>query len=186
MPAPRETDLTANDPILNSASSASASLKPTEPQVIYSPEYEAMIRAQKAASMQAQLNQSNPLQAVASKPVKSAAITKAVARNAKEKAALKESLAKFFGTNEIDENLLAAFQKGGKNISMGDWAELQQAYGLTNAQIDKLRGVHARYFGLSTDEVKPMPTTTPAKKPNYILWAAIAVGGFFLVRKLMK
>jgi hypothetical protein len=32
----------------------------------------------------------------------------------------------------------------------------------------------------------PITMTEPEKKPNYILWAAIALGGFFLVRKLIK
>lgn len=32
----------------------------------------------------------------------------------------------------------------------------------------------------------PMPVTEPAKKPNYLLWGAIAVGGFFIVRKFLK
>jgi hypothetical protein len=32
----------------------------------------------------------------------------------------------------------------------------------------------------------PITMTEPEKKPNYILWAAIALGGFFIVRKLIK
>jgi hypothetical protein len=144
-----------------------------------------MIRAQKQASLKAQLNQSNPLKAIASKLVKNAPITKAVV-DGKEEAAFKQSLAKFFATGQIDETLIAAFQKGGKTISMLDWAELQNNYGLTDAQVEKLYAAHARYYGLSTDEMESMPTTPAAKKPNFLLWGAIAVGGFFLVRKLIK
>lgn len=29
-------------------------------------------------------------------------------------------------------------------------------------------------------------TTTVVTKPNYLLWAAIAVGGFFIVRRFLK
>jgi hypothetical protein len=32
----------------------------------------------------------------------------------------------------------------------------------------------------------PITMTEPEKKPNYILWAAIALGGFFIVRRFLK
>lgn len=35
-------------------------------------------------------------------------------------------------------------------------------------------------------EGAPMPVTEPAKKPNYLLWGAIAVGGLLLARKILK
>jgi hypothetical protein len=166
MAAPRETDLNYYDPIIASASSALA-LKPSEPQVIYSPAY----MEQKKANL-------GNLLAVPPTPKFSS-----VSKISKD-AASNRSLQTLLQSGVVDKTMIEGFMEMGKDFK--DWASIQSKNGLTNAQLEVVKSAHAKYFGLSTDEIAPMPTTPPAKKPNFLLWGAIAVGGFFLVRKLIK
>jgi hypothetical protein len=168
MAAPRETDLNYYDPIIASASTfAASSLKPSEPQVIYSPAY----MEQKKADLRNLL------------AVPQSTMATSVSKISKD-AASNRSLQTLLQSGVIDKTMIEGFMEMGKDFK--DWASIQSKNGLTNAQLEVVKSAHAKYFGLSTDEIAPMPTTPPAKKPNFLLWGAIAVGGFFLVRKLIK
>jgi hypothetical protein len=166
MAAARDTDL-SYDPIIMSASTSG---KSTGPQVIYSPDYV----KQKAAQVMAKFPNSNPM------AVNNGAI--AVSKISKT-AEVNRSLQTLFESGVADKTLMEGFMEMGKDYK--DWASIQNKNGLTSAQLEMVKAAHAKYFGLSTDQIASMPTT-PAKKPNYLLWGAIAVGGFFLVRKLIK
>ncbi len=168
MAAPRETDLNYYDPIIASASTFAASaLKPSEPQVIYSPAY----MEQKKANL-------GNLLAVPPTPKFSS-----VSKISKD-AASNRSLQTLLQSGVVDKTMIEGFMETGKDFK--DWASVQSKNALTNAQLEVVKSAHAKFFGLSTDEIAPMPTTPRAKKPNFLLWGAIAVGGFFLVRKLIK
>ncbi len=98
-------------------------------------------------------------------------------------AASQRSLQALFESGIIDKTMIEGFMEMGKDYK--DWASIQNKNGLTSAQLEMVKAAHAKYFGLSSEEIQPI-TTTPAKKPNYLLWGAIAVGALLVVRKLMK
>jgi len=166
MAAARDTDL-SYDPIIMSASTSG---KSTGPQIIYSPDYV----KQKAAQVMAKFPNSNPM------AVNNGAI--AVSKIGKT-AEVKRSLQTLFETGIADKTMIEGFMEMGKDFN--DWSLFKSGWGLTSAQLKMVVAAHAKYFGLSTDEIAPMPTT-PAKKPNYLLWGAIVVGALLVVRKLMK
>lgn len=166
MAAPRETDL-SYDPIIMSASTSG---KSTGPQVIYSPDYV----KQKAAQVMAKFPNSNAM------AVNKSAI--AVSKISKT-AEVNRSLQTLFESGVADKTLMEGFMEMGKDFN--DWSLLKSRWGLTSAQLEMVVAAHAKYFGLSSEEIQPI-TTTPAKKPNYLLWGAIAVGALLVVRKLMK
>jgi hypothetical protein len=106
-----------------------------------------------------------------------------------------DSMQKFLTSGLVDTTMMEGFAEMGPNFS--DWAVVQSKFGLNASQLASLKAAHANYFGMalaspapggrgSAPDAAPMPMTEPAKKPNYILWAAIAVGGFFIVRKFLK
>lgn len=165
MPEPRDNQLSYSDPLLQSASVPSSS-KPTGPSIIYSPEY---IQSKLASTP------STP----SLKPVISGGVSMAAAQ-----ITMNKSLATLFQTGFIDDVLKDGFSEMGKNFT--DWASVQKRFNLSNEQLDLLKKAHAKYFGLTTDELVPLASTPTTKKPNYLLWGALAVGGFFLVRKLFK
>ena len=189
MPAPRQDELIYDpngvaygDPVLSTATvgitSMPVSSKPSSPDVVYSPEY----KAQKLANAKS----------IGSIVGMSSAISKFASDAQSNK-----SLQRFLQTGEVDKLMMEGFAEMGPAVTLSQWAEIQKRWGLTNAQLNSLKTAHANYFGLalaspapggrgSAPDAAPMPMTEPAKKPNYLLWAAIAVGGFFLVRKLMK
>ena len=168
MSEPRERDFSF-DPVLYSANTAlpPVSSKPSGPQVIYSPAY----MEQKKANL-------GNLFAVPQ-----STMATSVSKISKD-AASNRSLQTLLQSGVVDKTMIEGFMEMGKDFK--DWGSIQSKNGLTNAQLEVVKSAHAKYFGLSTDEIAPMPTTPPAKKPNFLLWGAIAVGGFFLVRKLIK
>jgi hypothetical protein len=187
MPAPRQDELIYDpngvaygDPVLSTATVGVTALpvssKPSGPGIVYSPEY----KAQKLANAKSIV------------PNLSSAISK-IASDAQSN----KSLQRFLQTGEVDSTMLEGFAEMGPAVTLSDWASIQKRWGLTNAQLSSMKTAHANYFGLalaspapggrgSAPDAAPMPMTEPEKKPNYLLWAAIAVGGFFIVRKFLK
>ena len=187
MPAPREQEplfdpngVAYGDPVLSTATVGTTltmpvSSKPSGPGILYSPEY----KAQKLANRTSIFGLSSAISKIASD------------------AQSNKSLQRFLQTGEVDSTMLEGFAEMGPAVTLSDWASIQKRWGLTNAQLSSMKTAHANYFGLalaspapggrgSAPDAAPMPMTEPAKKPNDILWAAIAVGGFFIVRKFLK
>ena len=107
------------------------------------------------------------------------------------------SLQTFLQTGVVDKTMIEGFSEMGASVPLTEWLSIQKRWGLTNAQLNGLKAAHANYFGLalaspapggpgSSPDGAPLPMMEPRKKPNYLLWAAIAVGGFFIVRRFLK
>lgn len=165
MPEPRDNQLSYSDPLLQSASVPSSS-KPTGPSIIYSPEY-----------IQSKLTNRPSMLSI--KPVLSEGVSMAAAQ-----ITMNKSLATLFQTGFIDDVLKDGFSEMGKNFT--DWASVQKRFNLSNEQLDLLKKAHAKYFGLSTDELVPLALTPTTKKPNYLLLGALALVGLLVVRKILK
>lgn len=186
MPARDELILNGSgDPILSTATvgitAMPVSSKPSGPSIVYSPEY----KAQKLASASSRIPSMG-----------STSVSRAVSVM-KNDAVTNKSIQRFLQTGEVDSTMLEGFAEMGPAVTLSDWASIQKRWGLTNAQLNSLKTAHANYFGLalaspapggrgSMPDAAPMPMSEPAKKPNYLLWAAIAVGGFFIVRRFLK
>lgn len=188
MPAPRQDELIYDpngvaygDPVLSTATVGVTALpvssKPSGPGIVYSPEY----KAQKLANAKSIVGMSRAISKIASD------------------AQSNKSLQTFLQTGVVDKLMMEGFAEMGPSVTLSDWALIQKRWGLTNAQLSSMKTAHANYFGLALASPAPggrgsapdaapmpMPMTEPAKKPNYLLWAAIAVGGFFIVRKFLK
>ena len=196
MPAPSQDELIYDpnrydpngvaygDPVLSTATVGTTltmpvSSKPSGPGIVYSPEY----KAQKLANRTRIVGLSSAISKIASD------------------AQSNKSLQRFLQTGEVDSTMLEGFAEMGPAVTLSDWASIQKRWGLTNAQLSSMKTAHANYFGLalaspapggrgSAPDAAPMPMpmteTETEKKPNYLLWAAIAVGGFFIVRKFLK
>lgn len=170
MPARDELILDASgDPVLSTATVAPsfnmpASSKPSGPGIVYSPEY----KAQKLANALSNLPS-----------LGSSAISK-IASDAQSN----RSLQTLLQTGVVDKTMLEGFAEMGPSVSQTKWLSIQKRWGLTNAQLSSLKTAHANHFGMAPASVST--PVVPAKKPNYLLWAAIAVGGFFIVRRFLK
>jgi hypothetical protein len=179
MPARDELILDGSgDPILSTATVAAtfnmpSSSKPSGPGIIYSPEY----KAQKLAN-------ANPITKLVKPSVSTGGISIAVADAAK-----KAQMFKLLTSGVVTSEMADGFREMGANFN--DWNSIKKYYGMTDKQLDTLKAIHANFFGISTEPVTPLTpaeatTGNATKKPNYLLWAAIAVGGFFIVRKFLK
>ena len=125
-------------------------------------------------------------------PIKVSSVSKIASE-----AQFNKSLQTFLQTGVVDQLMMEGFAEMGPSVSQTEWLSIQKRWGLTNAQLNSMKTAHANYLGLavaspapggrgSAPDAAPMPMTEPEKKPNYLLWAAIAVGGFFIVRKFLK
>lgn len=175
-------ELMFGDPVLSTATVATTftmpiSPKPSGPGIVYSPKY----KAQKLANVLSSLPS-----------LGSSAISK-IASDAQSN----RSLQTLLQTGVVDKTMLEGFAEMGPSVPLTEWLSIQKRWGLTNAQLSSLKTAHANYFGLalaspapggrgSAPDAAPMPMTEPEKKPNYLLWAAVAVGGFFIVRRFLK
>jgi len=149
------------------------STKVTSPGIVYSPEY----KAQKLAN-------ANPIPKLVKPSVSTIGISIAVADAAK-----KAQMFKLLTSGVVTSEMADGFREMGANFN--DWNSIKNYYGMTDKQLDTLKAIHSNFFGLSTKPVTPLTpaeatTSDASKKPNYLLWVAIAVGGFFIVRKFLK
>jgi hypothetical protein len=171
------------DPVLSTATVGTTltmpvSSKPSGPGIVYSPEYKAQKLANRT-SIERIVGMSSAISKIASE------------------AQFNKSLQTFLQTGVVDQLMMEGFAEMGPSVSQTEWLSIQKRWGLTNAQLNSMKTAHANYLGLavaspapggrgSAPDAAPMPMTEPEKKPNYLLWAAIAVGGFFIVRKFLK
>jgi hypothetical protein len=188
MPAPRQQEplfdpngIAYGDPVLSTAKVGTTftmpvSSKPSGPGIVYSPEY----NAQKLVNARSIV------------PGMGSAISK-IASNAQSD----RSMQTFLQTGVVDKTMIEGFAEMGPSVSLTEWLSIAKRFGLTNSQLGGLKTAHANYFGLAlaspapggpgqSPAGAPLPMTEPAKKPNYLLWGAIAVGGFFIVRRFLK
>lgn len=63
---------------------------------------------------------------------------------------------------------------------------LSEAASAASKAAESLKGTKTSTTAPEVATSATSPIATPAKKPNYLLWAAIAVGGFFIVRRFLK
>lgn len=211
MPARDELILDGSgDPILSTATifTLPTSSKPSSPGIVRSPEYAAnkMANARPLPSFGTALGNQNILPSVASsisQALKSAGIgqkpsgkavvaprfvstapTQKIAQVTKTEAMSREnsSIQKFLTNGLVDTTLAEGFDEMGPNFN--DWVTVQSKFGLNASQLESLKAAHANHFGIAPAGVST--PLVPEKKPNYLLWAAIAVGGFFIVRRFLK
>lgn len=68
---------------------------------------------------------------------------------------------------------------GSPGSSVGDITFVSHAAAPDTGLDDQLSGILSE---LQTPAMPSVPVSAPPQKPNYMLWAAIAIGAFFLLR----